>query len=401
MSQLQGNQAENSFDGRIQLNGDAAPDLEVILELTDQDVVLLHSSGELGRWERAGVRVTPMGRGWFSLDVADEQVTFLPRRPGFFASSTLDLVPVEETKKGRRRREREERKAEAAKAKAAKTSRKERKRLQREEAAAATAWPATDPESAVLRDGLVSPPAEPSEDQPGLAELPAVELPAVAEPPPVEPEPVESPPEPVQSATTWLDPSEAPVPDLFKHRPAPVEPEPEMPASPWDDVPLPEVPEKGRRKGKRSGDDASKPDKKARPARKATEGAQEKPSKPRRGKDAKSLPTEAPKTRREKKPAAVAPSVTEPVGPPKKSATSRAFTAFKYGARGALYRISDELRQSGIVPFDRLPAAPARSRPDEDHVHDFQEHRLPGGLTRNVCHGCGLVSIGEVDGLGE
>ena len=63
-----------------------------------------------------------------------------------------------------------------------------------------------------------------------------------------------------------------------------------------------------------------------------------------------------------------------------------------------MYRISDELRQSGIVPFDRLPAAPVRIRTEEDHEHDFRVHRLPGGLSRNVCHECGLVSIGESAG---
>jgi hypothetical protein len=87
--------------------------------------------------------------------------------------------------------------------------------------------------------------------------------------------------------------------------------------------------------------------------------------------------------------------VVEPVGPPKKSAFSRALVGFRHGVKGMAFRISDELRQTGIVPFDRLPAAPARARPDEDHEHAFEEHRLPGGLVRNVCHSCGLVSIGE------
>jgi hypothetical protein len=83
-------------------------------------------------------------------------------------------------------------------------------------------------------------------------------------------------------------------------------------------------------------------------------------------------------------------------GPRKKSAISRGFAGFWHGLKGIALRVSDELRQTGIVPFDRLPAAPARSRPSESHQHDFQEHRLPGGLTRNVCHSCGLVSIGEL-----
>jgi hypothetical protein len=82
-------------------------------------------------------------------------------------------------------------------------------------------------------------------------------------------------------------------------------------------------------------------------------------------------------------------------GLPQKSAFNRAFAGFRHGVKGMALRISDELRQTGIVPFDRLPAAPGRPRPDEDHKHAFQELRLPGGLKRNVCYECGLVSIGE------
>ena len=72
MSQVQGERQDTSVDGRIQLNGDAAPELEVLLELDHDYVVLGHSSGELGRWEKDTVKVAPIGRGWFTHDDDDE-----------------------------------------------------------------------------------------------------------------------------------------------------------------------------------------------------------------------------------------------------------------------------------------------------------------------------------------
>ncbi len=346
MSQVQGERKDTSFDGRIQLNGDAAPELEVLLELDDQYVVLGHSSGELGRWERATVQVAPIGRGWFTLDVEDEQVTFLPRRPGFFAAATVDLVPVEETKKRRRRKDRDK---SAKDAQPAALSRKERKLQRRQEAEEAVA---------------IAPPAFPAE---------------VATPDPI-PEPA-PPPSPVEVAPPPAPPAMAPAPVS-----PPTEPQ-TQPASPWDDLPMPEIP------GRKGGDGK-------RPSRGPVTPPGEKPAKPPREKAPKPPREKKPRQPREKavKLAGSQPAVRppKPVRPPKKrGVASRAAAGFWHGLKGMLLRISDELRQTGIVPFDRLPAASSRTRPSEEHEHVFQEHRLPGGLTRNVCHSCGLVSIGD------
>ena len=332
MSQAPTNSRDLAFDGRIQLNGDAAPELEVILELDDQFIVLGHSSGELGRWDRTTVRVSPIGRGWFTLDVEDETVTFLPRRPGHFAASTVDLLPVEVVaKRWWQRRDREQKKPSDVPA----LSRRERKRLKREQASRAAA-------------------AQPVEVAPDV-------------------EPREPAPPPIEQAAPSVDPT--PVEAAIETP----EPGPTIePASPWDEEPVPELPgDKARHKKRRPSAPAALPVH----------------SKPPRQKKPK-----APKAPRGEPIQMKAARTVTPAGPKQKSAFSRGMAGFRHGVKGMAWRISDELRQTGIVPFDRLPSAPARSKPSEDHKHNFQEHRLPGGLTRNVCHSCGLVSIGEHNG---
>jgi len=362
VSQAHTDRRDAWFDGRIQLNGEAAPELEVILELDDQFMVLGHSSGELGRWSRNSVRVAPIGRGWFAIDVEDETVTFLPRRPGHFAAATVDLVPVEETKKrfGRRTaRDKTSKESDAAT-----LSRKERKRLRREEAAPAplaAAGPVVDSAPPVAE--VVAPTFEPG---------PA---PDVVEPAPL---PVESPPAPAE-------PVRAPRPEM---RPpdAPSGPQ-EEPASPWDDLPVPEIPGRRTQRDKVRSRSAPKappqpaPKKQSKPPRtKEPTPPRDKTSKPSRGKAVE---------------LAGSTQAVRPALPSRPNAFSRLLAGSWHGMKGIALRISDELRQTGIVPFDRLPASSGRTRPNENHEHAFQEHRLPGGLTRNVCHACGLVSIGE------
>jgi hypothetical protein len=169
---------------------------------------------------------------------------------------------------------------------------------------------------------------------------------------------------------------------------APAQPQAE-PASPWDDVPVPEIPGRKLKDKKRP---RSVPEAAPRPV----PAPKTKPSREKAPK-----PPKPPRTKEPRGKAVKLAGTTPPVkrtGPRKKNALSRAFAGFWHGLKGIALRVSDELRQTGIVPFDRLPAAPARSRPSESHQHVFEEHRLPGGLTRNVCHSCGLVSIG---GSGE
>lgn len=353
MSQAFADKKDAAFDGRIQLNGDAAPELEVIVQLDDQHIVLEHSSGELGRWERHSVRVTPIGRGWFSLDVEDETVTFLPRRPGHFAASTVDLLPVEETKKKRFGRKSPESKV----AETPPLSRRERKRRSREEEA---------------RASLSSPVVETTAPAPEPDPVPL----------PVEPEsrPVEPPPTPAAPVSQWVEPAPLPAPEI--RPPSSPTPPPSLePASPWDDLPTPEVP-------------GPKPRDKKRP--RGASDALPKAALEKRAKSTREKPSKTPRSARQKvvEPAGPAPVVV-PAGPPKKNVLVRLFTGFRHGVKGIALKISEELRQTGIVPFDRLPAAPGRKRPPENHEHVFQELRLPGGLTRNVCSSCGLVSIGE------
>lgn len=368
MSHIQGERKDTAFDGRIQLNGDGAPELEVVVELDDVYLVLDHISGELGRWTKSAVHVAPIGRGWFTLDVEDEQVTFLPRRPGHFAAATLDMVPApEEPKKRFRRKTRDKQTKEVS---APILSRKEQRRLRREEAAEAkraAAAIATDEVAAPTDSAptIVEPVVQ--TDEPAATTVDRSATPTIP------------PPAPAETVPVWVDPGSVPEPEIQPPtRPIPPEPEPAPePMSPWDDVPVPEVPgHKPRRKRKeRQADDA--------------------PPLPLRRKPPKPPREKTPKPRRQK-PVAPAPPKSEPVGPPQKSALSRASAGFRHGLKGIAFRVSDELRQTGIVPFDRLPAAPGRKRPDENHEHAFEEHRLPGGLTRNVCHSCGLVSIGEL-----
>ena len=360
MSQAQTESKNTAFDGRIQLNGDAAPELEVIVELGDQHIVLGHSSGELGRWDRGSVAVAPIGRGWFTLSVEDETVTFLPRRPGHFAASTVDLVPVEVAEK--RWWQRSKDKKDSA-AETAILSRKERKQLKRDEAARTTfGSAAVDAPSAGIE-----------------STAPSIEPGAV-------PDQIESVPTPIEQYSAPVDTTSTQAPERAPGFASPSQTEP---ASPWDDEPVPEIPVRNQR------------------ATKQPRSAPEAPPRP--------APTKTPTPRREKAPKPPKPARTKaprgqavelagtsrpvrPAGPKKRNPLSRAFAGFWHGLKGIALRVSDELRQTGIVPFDRLPAAPARSRPNQNHQHDFQEHRLPGGLTRNVCHSCGLVSIG---GSGE
>ena len=355
MSQAETDNKNLAFDGRIQLNGDAAPELEVIVELTDEFIILGHTSGELGRWDKNAVQVAPIGRGWFTLNVEEETVTFLPRRPGHFAASTVDLVPVETAKKRWWQRSKTVAKPEATPA----LTRKERKRREKEEAAGAAAAPADVAVDFAPPAPEPAPPAVPSPEQTAPA-----------------PTPVERPVAPAA-------PEPAPAPEVYA--PAPPVQSPAEPASPWDDVPIPEIPGRKPKEKKRSRtvpESVPRPD----PARKdkAPREKAPKPPKPARVKETRGRAVEL----------AGASRPVSQAGPKKKNALSKAFAGFWHGLKGILLRVSDELRQTGIVPFDRLPAAPARSRPSESHQHAFEEHRLPGGLTRNVCHSCGLVSIG-------
>jgi hypothetical protein len=339
-----------AFDGRIQLNGDAAPELEVVVRFDDQFIILGHSSGELGRWDRNTVQVAPIGRGWFTLDVEEETVTFLPRRPGHFAASTVDLVPVEETKK-RRWRRRPDKQEKAAETQA--PGRKERKQLRRDEAARV----AVDPVAPTPESPRPTEPGEPDREY-------------------REPQPA-----PVDQTRTHS-------PEMHASSAVPVA----EPSSPWDELPVPDIPGRKSRDKQQPGSvpySAPRPDRKKKP----------KPTRAKPAKPSKVAKTKAPKAPRGRAVELAGSSRTvTPVGPKKKNVLSRGFAGFWHGLKGMALRVSDELRQTGIVPFDRLPAAPARARPSESHQHDFQEHRLPGGLTRNVCHECGLVSIGELSG---
>jgi hypothetical protein len=332
VSQAQTESKNTAFDGRIRLNGDAAPELEVIVELGDDYIVLGHSSGELGRWDRSSVAVTPIGRGWFTLNVEDETVTFLPRRPGHFAASTVDLVPVEviERRWWQRSKATKEPPAETAT-----LSRKERRQLKRDRAARTTFGSAVAEDESSAEVETTAPPVEPG---------PA-------------PERTEPAPTPIEPRIVPVDLTPAQAPEM--RAPDVASPSQAEPASPWDDLPVPEIP--GR--------------------------------KPRATKQPRSVPEAPPRRGRAVELAGTSQPV-RPAGQKKRNVFSRAFAGFWHGLKGMALRVSDELRQTGIVPFDRLPAAPARSRPNENHQHDFQEHRLPGGLTRNVCHSCGLVSIG-------
>ena len=355
VSQAQGERRDTVFDGRIRLHGDAAPELEVIVELDDRFLILGHSSGELGRWEKDSVQVAPIGRGWFAFDIEEEQVTFLPRRPGHFAAATVDLVPVEETKKGMRRKARAKKLREVE---ALTANRKGRKRLRRDETSRATLAPAEPPTGP-------APPADPvgPVDEPGSI-----------------PHPVERAPGPVELTPARVRP--VPVPTI---RPPNAAPEPPVePASPWDDLPVPDIPPDRPRDKRRLRSTPYAPPRRA--PEKQSGSPREKAPKPPRGPRApRGQPVEL----------SAGPRTIKQARPLRKKAFSRVMVGFWHGLKGIALRISDELRQTGIVPFDRLPAAPARVRPNESHEHVFQEHRLPGGLTRNVCHSCGLVSIGE------
>ena len=214
MSQAETESKNIAFEGRIQLNGDAAPALDVIVELTEAFIVLGHPSGELGRWDRSSVAVAPIGRGWFTINVEDETVTFLPRRPGHFAASTVDLVPGEAIKK--RWWQRSKTKQEDPDETPA-LSRKELKRLEQQEAAR----PPSAPTDAATT--YSAPPA--AEPAPPARQVPEQTAPAQT--------PIERPAAPVA-------PEPAPASEVYAPG-TPTQP-PTEPASPWDDVPVPEIP---------------------------------------------------------------------------------------------------------------------------------------------------------------
>ncbi len=328
MSQAETESRNIAFDGRIRLNGDAAPELEVIVELTEDFIVLDHPSGQLGRWDRSTVQVSPIGRGWFSINVEEETVTFLPRRPGHFAASTLDLVPVEAVKKHWwQRSTTKQEKADETPA----LSRKERKRLAREEAARATFAPSDAAASSRTPGDRTCTVGHPGcgPDRPGPDPGRATGRPGYAR--------------------AGSGPR-----DAYPERPGPT---PGRAGFPWDDVPVPEIPGRKPKDNKRPRsvpEAAPRPD--PEPKTKPSREKAPKPPKPARTKEPRGKAVELAGTTRPVK----------QTGPRKKNALSRAFAGFWHGLKGIALRVSDELRQTGIVPFDRLPAAPARSRPERE-----------------------------------
>lgn len=326
------------FEGRMLLDG-GAPEIEVAIELTEDRVVLNHITGELGNWERSAVTVEAAGGGWFTLVLADDQFTFAPRRPGPFAGAVQGLAPPEVVPKKRRGRQKD--------------------RTKTVESKPATPAPR---EPKKPKEHAPKPERRPKEPKGRAAEMPA----------PVDGDPFGLPPDPVQPSSArarsgGADAAVAPAP-----------------ARAGDSTPVsapskPAGPHKQRREPKRE----AKPPK-----------AEPKPPEPdKRPKEPKPPRAAAPpKVAKEPKAPPAVSREAKPPGEPR-----RRPAAIGRGLRHAALVVSDQLRQTGIVPFDRLPGLDGRRTRDPDHQHEFHEHRLPGGLTRNVCHGCGLVSIGGSD----
>lgn len=353
-----------AFDGRIQLDGDGAPELEVIVELTDDYVILDHLSGELGRWERPSVAVQPAGGGWFTIVVEDEEVVFSPRRPGAFAGASAGLVPPVLDKRGQRRARKEQRsKEKAAKAETLGPPVKEKRRKQKVE------------EGDLSPEAVIPEPDAAAQVVEELGPTPALEVEAL-------PTQVD-----VGSATE--------VPELIEGDPF------GLPL----DVPE-DVPRKRAKKDKRhpagkpatrrhigevgataAGDQAVRQPEAVSPTREhlVVPSKREQRARARAESERAKLEQKAEKRR------------AEEIAAPKESWLRRATVATGRRIRHLALLISDELRQTGIVPFDRLPAADGSRRRAADHDHAFYEHRLPGGLIRNVCHDCGHVSIGDTD----
>ena len=91
----------HAFAGMLLLPGEEGDGLAAVLQAAPDDVKLSAGSEELGSWSTSECKVTPVGKGAFSVTLGGEKVLFTPESPAQFAEfMTVPLQPEPaETKK--------------------------------------------------------------------------------------------------------------------------------------------------------------------------------------------------------------------------------------------------------------------------------------------------------------
>lgn len=126
----------HAFAGMVLLPGEDGDGLAAVLQTAPEDIRLSAGAEELGSWSTDDMKIAPVGKGVFAVDLAGEQILFTPETPAQFAEAmTVPLQPertdtskqtsVRKEEKSRLKREKQEAKMAKARAKAVATQEKE------------------------------------------------------------------------------------------------------------------------------------------------------------------------------------------------------------------------------------------------------------------------------------
>jgi hypothetical protein len=86
------------FSGSVLLPGEDGDGLHAALEVDEEFIRLTAGEDELGAWSRDDCDVSPAGKGSFELQLADENLEFMPSSPSAFAETmTVPLAPEPES----------------------------------------------------------------------------------------------------------------------------------------------------------------------------------------------------------------------------------------------------------------------------------------------------------------
>lgn len=86
------------FSGSVLLPGEDGDGLHAALEVDEEFIRLTAGEDELGAWSRDDCDVAPAGKGSFELQLADENLEFMPSSPSAFAETmTVPLAPEPES----------------------------------------------------------------------------------------------------------------------------------------------------------------------------------------------------------------------------------------------------------------------------------------------------------------
>jgi hypothetical protein len=80
------------FAGRLQVAGDPDPGVAVVVNLHAGRLAVTQGAEELGSWALGDVRVSPLGRGRFALNIEEDQTIFAADDPVGFAHEAIPAI---------------------------------------------------------------------------------------------------------------------------------------------------------------------------------------------------------------------------------------------------------------------------------------------------------------------